>query len=114
MAAEQGHIAAQTNLGVIYYEGRGVARDHPEAAKWYRKAAEQGNAEAQYNIGQMYNFGHGVPHDLMRAYMYFSLAAAVEEPDATVEKRKVADILTAQQIAEAGRLVEEWNARYAK
>ena len=28
--------------------GKGVLRDHTEAAKWFRKAADQGHVEAQY------------------------------------------------------------------
>jgi len=39
--AEQGNVEAQYNLGVIYAEGRGVAKDETEAVSWFRKAAEQ-------------------------------------------------------------------------
>ena len=46
-AAEQGHAAAQYNLGVAHAHGEGVKRDHAEAVRWYRKAAEQGDAAAQ-------------------------------------------------------------------
>jgi hypothetical protein len=35
------------SLGSLYAEGRGVARDLAEAARWYRKAADAGNAEAE-------------------------------------------------------------------
>jgi TPR repeat protein len=45
-AAEQGHITAQNNLGVMYERGLGVEQDYAEAASWYRKAAEQGNTDA--------------------------------------------------------------------
>ena len=34
--AEQGHAIAQANVGVMYYEGRGVTQDYAEAVKWYR------------------------------------------------------------------------------
>jgi TPR repeat protein len=44
--AEQGNAAAQFNLGLIYDNGRGVARNHAGALKWYRLAAIQGNAGA--------------------------------------------------------------------
>ena len=48
--AEQGDADAQFNLGVMYAEGEGVARDDAEARRWYRKAAEQGHADAQHNL----------------------------------------------------------------
>ncbi len=41
-AAEQGHAAAQNNLGECYAEGVGVEKDPAQAVVWYRKAAEQG------------------------------------------------------------------------
>jgi hypothetical protein len=41
---------AQSNLGFMYQNGRGVAKDDAQALVWYRKAADQGNAEAQKNL----------------------------------------------------------------
>ena len=38
-AAEQGNASAQSNLGVMYAEGRGVPQDDAEAVKWYRRGA---------------------------------------------------------------------------
>src|SRR5690348_11231292 len=61
--AEQGDVAAQTNLGVMYESGRGVAQDYAQAAKWYRKAAEQGEPTPQCNLGALYASGRGVPQD---------------------------------------------------
>ena len=42
MAAAKGSSTAQSNLGWLYEQGRGVAKDYAEARKWYRMAAEQG------------------------------------------------------------------------
>ena len=50
-AAEQGHAAAQYNLGAMCANGQGVSKDYIEAVKWLRKAAEQGHAEAQFRLG---------------------------------------------------------------
>jgi TPR repeat protein len=52
-------LAAQFNLGLMYYNGQGVTQDYSQAADWYRKAAAQGNAAAQYNLGLMYYNGQG-------------------------------------------------------
>jgi uncharacterized protein len=58
--AEQGDLKAQNELGLIYVQGKGVARDYEEAVKWFRQAAEREYAPAQKNLGQMYLLGTGV------------------------------------------------------
>ena len=73
-AAEQGYARAQTNLGVMYDQGRGVPEDDAEAVKWYRKAAEQGDARAQANMGFMYVTGRGVPEDDAEAVKWYRKA----------------------------------------
>jgi S1-C subfamily serine protease len=49
--AEQGHVNAQINLGVMYDNGNGVPQDAARAARWYRAAARQDSVIAQYNLG---------------------------------------------------------------
>ena len=61
--ADAGSISPQSNLGLMYANGRGVPQDDKEAAKWYTLAAEQGFANAQLNLGVMYDIGEGVPQD---------------------------------------------------
>ena len=93
----------------MYYKGRGVARDYVEAAKWLRTAAEQGSATAQSNLGVMYANGDGVPEDYVQAHMWFSLSAAKEADDGTRGMRdQIADEMTANQLAEAKKLVRLW------
>ena len=41
MAAEQGDLYAQINLGSMYSAGRGVPQDYKEAIKWFRAAARK-------------------------------------------------------------------------
>ena len=73
-AADQGHPAAQFQMGIYYSEGCDLAKDvlggFPEfnfkkdptvAVGWYRKAASQGNLNAQYELGRCYLTGEGVP-----------------------------------------------------
>ena len=57
LLAEQGNASAQSNLGLMYYNGQGVPQDYAAAAAWYRKAAEQGNAGGQFNLALMYFTG---------------------------------------------------------
>ena len=49
-SAEQGHVVAQSSLGVMYRDGRGATQDD-EAVGWLRRAADQGDVWAQYNLG---------------------------------------------------------------
>ena len=58
--ADQGNAAAQNNLGVVYANGTGVAKDPAQAVFWYRKAADQGDAAAQNNLGVAYANGTGI------------------------------------------------------
>jgi len=67
--------AAQSNLGPMDNQGRGVARNYAEAAKWYRKAAEQGFVVAQYKLGDMYLDGQGVPQDYDEALKWYRKSA---------------------------------------
>ena len=80
--AEQGHAAAQSNLGLMYSSGHGVPQDYAVAAKWYRRAAEQGFARAQFNLGTMYEHGKSVAQDYAEAARWYELAAAQGDPDA--------------------------------
>ena len=42
---EQGDAKAQTKLGWMYLNGRGVPQDNLEALKWFQKADAQGDAD---------------------------------------------------------------------
>jgi TPR repeat protein len=35
--AEQGHAGAQSNLGDMYFKGRGVPQDYAQAVSWTRQ-----------------------------------------------------------------------------
>ena len=60
-AADQGHAAAQSNLGLMHYDGEGMPQDKARAATLYEAAADQGHADAQFNLGCMHDKGNGVP-----------------------------------------------------
>ena len=77
LAAGQGDVKAQFNLGTIYDEGKeGVEQDDKEALKWYRLAAEQGDVEAQFNVGQMFRRGRGIlKPDFQEAIRWYRRAA---------------------------------------
>jgi TPR repeat protein len=109
--AEQGDVKAQSNLALMYANGRGVPQDYAAAISWYLKAAEQGDAEAQSNLGLMYANGRGVPRDYVSALMWFNLAAAKGDEIAKRNRDKVAATMTPAQIAEAQQLALEWKPK---
>lgn len=74
-AAEQGHRAAQFDLGRAYVVGRGVERDRTEGAKWFRLAAEQGHPGAQTSLGFAHEWGLGVALDQREAVKWYRRSA---------------------------------------
>ncbi|USG60559.1 sel1 repeat family protein [Sneathiella marina] len=54
MAANEGDVVAQNNLGRIYSRGQTVPLDYQLARKWFTMAATEGFAPAQNNLGDMY------------------------------------------------------------
>ena len=74
--AEEGDVAAQTLLGLIYEGGYGVPQNLEEAVAWYEFAAAGGEREAQFALGMMFLEGRGVTRDRDRAADYLELAAA--------------------------------------
>jgi TPR repeat protein len=73
--AAQGSPWAQSQLGQLYANGRGVPQDYATARGWYEKAAAQGNTWAQAQLGQLYANGRGVPQDNKKARQWWEQAA---------------------------------------
>jgi TPR repeat protein len=54
-AAEQGHVKAQYDVGVLYRDGNGVQQDYVKARNYFVLAANQGRAAALDRLGYLYN-----------------------------------------------------------
>jgi len=74
-AAQAGNILAQTQIGLHYEKGIGLAKNYAEAARWYRRGAESGDSLGMKNIGQMYEEGKGVPEDWIEAARWYTKSA---------------------------------------
>ncbi len=109
--AEQGDANAQWSLGTHYYSGQLVGQDYHKAHRWFRLAAEQGHGLAQRSLGTIYEHGLGVPQDYVAAYFWYSLGAVHESERSRQSRESLAKHLTAEQIAEARRLVHEWKPK---
>jgi TPR repeat protein len=112
--AQHGDSEAQTLVGFMFAQGRGVPQNFVAAARWYRRASDQGNPRAQYLLGLMYDKGHGVVRNYVEAYKWLDLAVAgAEEADRSAWVRirdAVASKLSLAQLDTAQRLALRWRA----
>lgn len=97
-AANGGHPAAQSEMGDLYLDGRGVVQDFVQATAWYRKAADQGNSKAMLGLGRMARSGWGIEADLVEAYVWLNLASARGEADAIQARKEIITQLSAAQL----------------
>jgi len=75
LGAYEDDAESQYNLGVLYVEGRGVARNPVQARSWFLRAAEKNHAEAQYNLGHMSLSGLAVEKDMDSALEWWRRSA---------------------------------------
>lgn len=76
IAAKDGDPLALFEIGARYTEGRGVANNFAEAAKWYKLSADKGFALAQYRLANFLEKGTGLAPDIKEAKRYYEMAAA--------------------------------------
>jgi hypothetical protein len=63
------------NLGMLYANGKGMARDYSKAAELYRQAADAGNLTAVNNLAVLYQHGRGIPQDHAEAVRLYRQCA---------------------------------------
>jgi hypothetical protein len=81
-AAKKQHVASMFNLGVAYWEGRGVTRQTEKALNWWEVAAQRDDAGAQYNLGLAYYIGEGRAQSTPKAVYWVQQAANNGHPQA--------------------------------
>jgi uncharacterized protein len=78
--AQHGNPMAQTYVGFMFANGRGLPQNYVAAADWYRAASEQGVPVAQFMLGLAYDKGQGLPQDYVLAYKWLNVATARATP----------------------------------
>lgn len=73
--AKAGDLDAQNYLGLQYFLGLGVTKDHKKAVELYKLAAEKGHADAQRNLGDMLQNGYGTKQDFYKAFIWYFASA---------------------------------------
>jgi len=74
-AAMRGDATAAYEVGLRFAEGKGIAVNYDEAAKWYDRAAQAGVVPAIFRLGTLYEKGLGVKKDADIARRYYTQAA---------------------------------------
>jgi len=74
-AVMKGDAAAAYEIGTRFAEGKGVAVNLDEAAKWYDRAAQAGVIPATFRLGTFYEKGLSVKKDVEIARRYYTQAA---------------------------------------
>lgn len=77
-----GDAGARFDLGRMYRNGIGVARDSGAAARWIALAAEAGHPAAMFTLHNMLAAGEGIGPDAEQARAWLERAAAMEDPQA--------------------------------
>ena len=82
-AAQAGHPAAQSMVGYLYQNGRGVEKNPELAFDYYRRSAEANYAQGQSRLAYCYRAGHdkdgGVDKDATEAVRWYAIAAFEHE-----------------------------------
>lgn len=86
--AENGDLNATYYIGLHYYLGLGVKKDHLKARQWYEKAAVKGHPSAQLSLGTMYQDGDTVSQNFSLAYMWY-YAAAIQGNEVAPKKMNI-------------------------
>jgi len=62
-------------LGMNYYQGKGVEKSFSEAMKWFRLAAQHRHPRAIFMLGRMYDKGTGTTENPAEAAKYYLQSA---------------------------------------
>jgi TPR repeat protein len=89
--------------------------DFQHQYRWFCLAAHQNHPSAQYKVGEFYRLGRTpVSQSYLQAYMWYTLGAEQGNTAAQGALRPISRILSPAQIAEAERLVAEWEPNPAQ
>jgi len=78
-AADGGEAIGILRLGIMYFEGSGVARDYARAYSLFEKSGADGSVAGFYWLGLMFEDGLGRERDAARARALYALAPDIEE-----------------------------------
>ena len=95
VGAEGGDAHSQWQVGIMYYNGRGVDVDYAQALPWIEKAAAQDHPIAVGQLGVMYFQGMGVTPSWRRAREYWERASGLGHSQAVENMQALTDSIQA-------------------
>ena len=95
---------ADYDAGVVAYS----LGDYKTALREFTEPANQGDARAQAFLGAIYSGGQQAAEDYVLGYLWFSLSAAQGNKTAQTYRERVEEWMTAEELAEARRLLRTW------
>ncbi len=103
--AQKGDANAAYNLAVIHEYGDGVAKNLPEAMKWYRIAAEKGDRASQSRLGTMYLNGEGTAKDEKEGWRWINEHRVAHlhhdhHPQMQAWRKQAAELIAARDLRE--------------
>jgi len=109
LAAEQGSLEAQVQLGLFYMSGKGgITRDPEKGREHFLEAANQGYAKAQYHYGVTYfRGGEGILTDYVQAYAWIHVASIRGYEPAKAYSEYIVEVLSKEQLEEAKNISDQ-------
>lgn len=82
-SANEGNAQSQFELGLIYYQGKEIAKNYDNAFSWFSKASQNNHPGSSFYLGIMYMDGNGTDKDCAQSLKYYKKAASANVPDAS-------------------------------
>jgi hypothetical protein len=111
--AESGDSGAEMLLGLMYAEGKGVAKDDGQAWQWYWKAAVAGDTRAQLALVAIYREGRGVAADAdLSNYWQWKVAVGLEQSEKNKLEGEIArDATASRKNKDAGSILNQGSCK---
>ena len=112
--AMHGSAVAETMLGMIYAEGKGVAGNNAVSTAYFYRAADRGYGPAQVALSDAYVMGRGIGADVKRACFWAMLAARGSDSAAAEGAERETRLCALLDPAARGRIrrnVDDWRPR---
>gem|GEM_PF-8661 len=101
-AARTGVPAAAYEMGMVFYDGKGVERDFAVAAYWMALGAQSGYTPAMRMLGVLYFNGEGVERDRIQGQQWVKQAAIMGDPQAPDTLEQMLSVTMTKQPVSSG------------
>lgn len=105
-AEARGHVEAQFEIGLIFYEGKGVPKDCSSAVSFLVRASDNGHCTAKFVLGEIFAGRDKYWTDRVFAYVWYSLAELCGHKEAAQKKNSLASLMDKDHVAFAKRRAE--------